>query len=67
MAKCLHRDLGVQCQVMAIANIITAYILPSLTWSTNTLDMNMIEGDHSFAEISMLTQNDSAAYNIPAD
>lgn len=59
--------------VMTLANIIRLYILPPHSWSTNTLDTNMILGDHFVgdiridAEISMLTHNDSTAYHIPAD
>lgn len=52
---------------MALLNIVRASILPPQTRSTNTLDMNKIDGDSMYAEIRMLIYNDSTAYHIPAD
>lgn len=38
---------GIQCCMMALANIVRVSIITSHGWSTNTLDMNMIEGDRT--------------------
>ena len=58
---------GVQCCAMALANIIRAYIYPPKQWSTNTLDVNMFQGDQIYKEIIMLTANNPNASPISED
>ena len=58
---------GVQCCAMTLANIVRAFVYPPQNWSTNTLDMNMIEGDRIYKHIRVLTENDPAAFPINED
>lgn len=47
MVKCFIPD-------MQMFNVARGYILPPQTWSSKSLDINMTEGDHIYADIRML-------------
>lgn len=57
---------GVQCCSMVLANIVRAVILPR-EWSTNTLDMNMLEGDGCYQAVRILSEYHPQRYPIEAD
>lgn len=55
---------GVQCCAMVLANIVRASVISPSTWTNNTLDRNMIEGDNMCTTIHNLTEQQENAYPI---